>query len=382
MFFGSSGQVRVLFDASKAEMASNADWVIDADKHNLSGGESNPQAIPSPAQSGVTSSTSETYWDGGISAWGIECVKHGMKVETLPASGKITWGDTANNAQDLSRYDIFIVDEPNAQFSTSEKSAIIEFVKNGGGLMMVADHDGSDRDNDGWDSPHSWNDLMSSNKVQKNPFGINFNLVNLTETSSKLAGLATNDTILHGTQGNVKSFAYHNGTTINIDTSANKTAEAVLYSSSGSGFKSAMVARAHYGKGRIVAIGDSSPTDDGTGDSGDKLYDGWDEASDGTLLVNATLWLAGNTTVTRIHEASLAKPEIRLFPNPAQSCLNISGLSMPFRYTILNQEGKIMQEDFCREGVINMNLSINGLYIIKIYTEEYVFAKTFLFQPR
>jgi len=63
---------KVLFDATKAQMAGNADWVIDADTHNIgtgssgamvsgSGSESNPQRYPNPAASGITASTAETY---------------------------------------------------------------------------------------------------------------------------------------------------------------------------------------------------------------------------------------------------------------------------------------------------------------------------------
>ncbi|MFN8362170.1 MAG: hypothetical protein U0T85_00385 [Cloacibacterium normanense] len=88
VFLSTNAQIKILFDATKAEMAGNADWVIDAD--SKSGGESNPQRIPTPAQSGITASTSETYWNGGISAWAIDLVKHGYFVETLPYDGRIT----------------------------------------------------------------------------------------------------------------------------------------------------------------------------------------------------------------------------------------------------------------------------------------------------
>ena len=60
-------QVKVLFDASKAETAGNADWTIDADQHNLGfnngpavtgqGNESNPQRYPTPPQAGITAAT-------------------------------------------------------------------------------------------------------------------------------------------------------------------------------------------------------------------------------------------------------------------------------------------------------------------------------------
>ena len=184
--FSSNGQVRILFDATKAESASNADWVIDADQHNLDwyspigvntgGNESNAQRIPTPAQSTITSSTPETYWAGSLSAWGIDCVKQGYNVETLPYGGHITYND-ANNVQDLSNYKVFIIDEPNIRFTAAEQTAILQFVQNGGGLFMVSDHDQSDRNSDGWDSPNIWNDFMGSHS---NPFGITFDLLNIS----------------------------------------------------------------------------------------------------------------------------------------------------------------------------------------------------------
>ena len=83
-------QNKILFNATKAEMCSNADWIIDADVHNIyfsssthlpyasgSGGQSNPQRIPTPAQSGVTSTTAETFWDGALSALAVDCAKQG-----------------------------------------------------------------------------------------------------------------------------------------------------------------------------------------------------------------------------------------------------------------------------------------------------------------
>ncbi|HEY4151408.1 MAG TPA: hypothetical protein VGM41_20860, partial [Chitinophagaceae bacterium] len=49
------GGKKFLFDATKAETAGNADWVIDEDG-------STPQRIPTPAQSTITASTAETFW--------------------------------------------------------------------------------------------------------------------------------------------------------------------------------------------------------------------------------------------------------------------------------------------------------------------------------
>ncbi|MEI6749854.1 MAG: hypothetical protein WCM93_11900 [Bacteroidota bacterium] len=110
-------QIKILFDATKAETAGNADWVIDANQHNLGwnpnaelngGDESNAQQFPSPAQNGINSSTSETYWQGGISNWGIDCVKQGYSVESLPYNGIITYNNSGN-PPDLSKYQLFVV---------------------------------------------------------------------------------------------------------------------------------------------------------------------------------------------------------------------------------------------------------------------------------
>ena len=53
-----------------------------------------------------------------------------------------------------------ILPEPNIRYTTAERSAIQAFVKNGGGLFLIADHGNSDRNNDTWASPEIMNDLM------------------------------------------------------------------------------------------------------------------------------------------------------------------------------------------------------------------------------
>ncbi|MGZ5503837.1 MAG: hypothetical protein ACXWGY_04175, partial [Chthoniobacterales bacterium] len=82
LFAGKAFAASFLFDATHAETAGNADWVIDED--------SSPQRFPTPDQSTVTASTVETYWKGAISSWGIALVKRGHHVETLPSGVAIT----------------------------------------------------------------------------------------------------------------------------------------------------------------------------------------------------------------------------------------------------------------------------------------------------
>ncbi|MFT4152601.1 hypothetical protein [Parafilimonas sp.] len=273
---------RFLFDNTKSETAGNADWVIDED-NNLA------KRLPTPPQENINALTPETYWTGALSSWGIALVKQKQQVETLQEGGHITYGDS-KNAQDLLHYDVFIIDEPNIRFSDNEKTAIVSFVQNGGGLFMIADHDHSDRNNDGWDSPAIWNDLMNNNPVQKDPFGFSIYLTNISQRSSNIT--ADTNLIMQGPQGKVTALQFNNGTTITLTSPA---AKGLFWMNNYPQNKiRAMAAYSTYGKGRIVVVGDSSPADDGSGAKGNKLHDGWDAVgnSHSTFFINASLWLA------------------------------------------------------------------------------------------
>lgn len=279
----STGGKKFLFDASHAETAGNADWVLDVDGGVV-------PRYPTPAASGITASTSETYWTAGLSSWGVALVKLGNSVENLPSGTAITYGNTSN-PQDLANYNVFVVDEPNTLFSAAEKTAILTFVKNGGGLFMISDHDVSDRNNDGEDSPAIWNDLMTNNSVQANPFGYSIALTNISETSSNVLASSTN-VILHGSQGNVSQLKFSNGATI-TKTSGSQAVPLVWQGSSAQGNSNIMCASSTFGTGRVFVITDSSPADDGTGSPGNTVYPGWTEiASHAPLHMNASLWLA------------------------------------------------------------------------------------------
>ncbi len=320
--------IKILFDATKAETAGNADWVIDADQHNLGysngpavvgqGNESNAQIVPAPVQTGINQSTPETYWKGALSAWGIDLVKKGYSVETLPYNGTISYGNSGN-AQDLSNYKVFIVCEPNIVFTSAEKSAILHFVQNGGGLFMVSDHTVSDRNNDGWDSPAIWNDLMTNNTIANDPFGMTFDLANFSETTTNIPALP-NDPLLNGVMGTPVEAMWSNGTSITMNPQHNASIVGVVYKNgSAFGNSNVMVAHGTYGNGRFVAFGDSSPCDDGTGDSNDQLYNGWTQDANGNhelLIMNASIWLASSPA----NGINLADqyPPVSFFPNPFQ----------------------------------------------------------------
>ena len=334
--FSIKAQNKILFDATKAEMAGSADWVIDADSHNIffsssthlpytstGTGQSNPQRLPIPAQSTVTSSTLETYWEGSLSAMAIDCVKQGYTVETLPYNSQITYGNSAN-VQDLSNYKVFVVDEPNISFSATEKTAIINFVANGGGLMMISDHTISDRNNDGIDSPAAWNDLLTSNTVLNNPFGISFDLVNISGSSTAVASLTSTSpyySILHGPIGNPSQVLWTNGTTMTLNTTANSSVKGLVFKSGSSttGTTNVMVAAATYQSGKVFAMGDSSPLDDGTGDPGDTLYNGYTSDASGNhriLLLNAIIWMMTPNLTT--NDFTFDESHFTIAPNPTQ----------------------------------------------------------------
>ncbi len=277
------GGKKFLFDATHAETAGNADWVLDVDGGVV-------PRFPTPAASGITSSTSETYWTGAVSAWGVALVKLGNSVENLPVGTAITYGNAAN-PQDLANYSVFVVDEPNTLFTAAEKAAIVTFVKNGGGLFMISDHTISDRNNDGYDSPAIWNDLMTNNSVQANPFGFSIDLTNISETTSNVLASSTNP-ILNGSQGAVTQLKYSNGATI-TQTSGSVATPLIWRTTSTQGSTNIMCASSTYGTGRVVVVADSSPADDGTGSPGNTVYPGWTEiASHAKLHLNASLWLA------------------------------------------------------------------------------------------
>ena len=280
----STGGKKFLFDAGHAETAGNADWVI-------MGVNNAAPRYPSPAQSGITSSTPESYWTGALSSWGVALVKLGNSVESLPQGVAITYGNTSN-PQDLANYNVYVVDEPNTLFTASEKAAIVRFVQNGGGLFMISDHNISDRNGDGFDSPAIWNDLMSNNGVQANPFGFSIELTNFSETSTNVSTVAS--PVLNGTQGTVHQLVFNNGASVAVNSSA---AQGLIWKSSVSKGSSTgiMCASSTFGTGRVVVVSDSSPADDGTGEPGNNLFPGWAGEANGDharLHLNASLWLA------------------------------------------------------------------------------------------
>ncbi|MCD4654403.1 GldG family protein [bacterium] len=75
------------------------------------------------------------------------------------------YNDGLITSQILADIDLLIIPEPNIRYSSEEIDAIRRFVSFGGSLFMIADHGGSDRNFDGWDSWH-WLPIVTSGETR------------------------------------------------------------------------------------------------------------------------------------------------------------------------------------------------------------------------
>ena len=278
---------RVLFDNTKAETAGNADWIISTSQPDPLGQNGNP--------------TSETSWTGALSAWGVALQRTGSySLKTLPAGNTITYG--GSGTLDLKNFDVFVMPEPNVLLSTAEKTAIMKFVQAGGGFFLIVDHTGSDRNNDGEDSVEIANDLLTNNGVDNtSPFGFSIDSNDIS-SENPVAISSTSDPVINGPYGRVTGSIIRDGSTQTLNKTANSSVKGLVWrtGSSQTGNTGAFFTTSTFGSGRVAVWGDSSPIDDGTGQSGNTLYDGWNDTA-GTnrqLALNATEWLAGTGTTT------------------------------------------------------------------------------------
>ncbi|MFJ5214673.1 hydrolase [Streptomyces sp. NPDC088354] len=273
---------RVLFDNAHAETAGNADWVIGTSQPDPLGEDATPSA--------------ETDWTGALSSWGVALQRTGAyALKTLPSGGSITYG--TSSATDLKNFDTFVLPEPNVLLTTAEKTAVMKFVQAGGGLFLVSDHTGADRNNDGEDAVEVINDLMSNNSVDStDPFGFSVDTLSIASDYPKAITDSTN-AVLHGSFGTVSKSLIASGTTATLKPADNSSVKGLLYRTGYSGTTGAFFATSTFGSGRVAFWGDSSPIDDGTGASGNTLYDGWNDsgATNAALALNATEWLSGAT---------------------------------------------------------------------------------------
>ncbi len=275
LWINSAYAYKYLFDYTKEETAGNADWIVDGD-----------YPYPSPANP-----TSETSWDRALSSWGYRLYIRNDTIVTLPPTDSITYGN-ASHTLDLSNFDVFVMDEPQDPLSVSEIQAILSFVRNGGGFFMISDHNISDRNNNGWDSPRVFNAAFEDS------FGVHYDTTG--DANNSISASFTNvstdagDSIIHGVAGDVDTFGYWSGTVLQLNTAINSTLQGHIWVDGEAQNSTVNVVffTGRYGNGKIAGFGDSSPCDDGTGDPGDNIYDNWHDYADSTAILNASIWLA------------------------------------------------------------------------------------------
>jgi hypothetical protein len=236
----------VLFDLSKHEASGNADWRID----------------------------------GGYSSWADELRRQGFEPRSIT--------DKSISSRTLLEANVLVIPEPQNPFSDTERQAILEFVQRGGGLLMIADHRDSDRDNDGWDSPevfNGWDGKTPSdapNEYRKSldaalTFGLSFSFA----SSFRDPVITIKPVASHSITDGLPSAGIYVGTSTEGGTP--------LLGANGKTY----LAVNEIGKGRVLGYGDSSAFSDGTFSDGTKSkYNNWVNLSNARLAINAVKWLA------------------------------------------------------------------------------------------
>ena len=128
------------------------------------------------------------------------------------------------------------------------------------------------------------------------PFGITAAYQNISsEDTANLGSGAATHPVVAGAWGTANKSILRGATTFTLSTSANPAAKCLLYRAgvSNTGSTGCFIAVSSFGSGRVILWGDSSPVDDGTGQSGNTLYDGWNDpaGTDAEWALNGTDWL-------------------------------------------------------------------------------------------
>ncbi len=321
---GTANAKKVLFDNTHGQTAGAADWVID----------------------------------GAFSDFGNALANDGYYVTELRKTTPITYND-------LSQYDVFVIGEANIPYKTSEQTAMVQYVQNGGSIFFISDHYNADRNKNRWDASEVFNgyrrgawsdpaqgmiteernsaamqDVASSDWLGQN-FGVRFRY---NAIGNVTANQIVDPSQSFGITSGVSTVAMHAGSTLAI-TDPNKAKGIVYLPATTSAWANAVdqgvyegggidegpfAAIAKVGTGKAAFIGDSSPVEDATPKylreetgSSKTTYDGFKEQNDSTLLVNMVNWLAQKESYTKLSDVTglqLDQPTSLLtMENPATS---------------------------------------------------------------
>ncbi len=309
----------ILFDhAHDQDAGSDGNWRID---------DNFPFPLPAnPSQ--------ESDWSGQLSAWAYELylADHTLRSNTTPL-----------DASQLADVDLLVIVEPQNPFSSNEIEAVADYVFNGGSLFVVANHNGSDRNGNGWDSASIFGGY-SEPHIQTPPhddpetfcgarFGLHFHVKD--EGDNSITGTFTNvDTdpsnpIIHGPAGDVSAVIYHVGNVMSLWPAANPHLNDVaghIWKDGDTGNPEVNVAAwSRYGSGKVMGYGDSSSCADGTGS--EPHANNWLEAGGNNreFFLNATWWLLSDAaTPVGAGDQPRLPVDLRTCPNPFNPVTTIS----------------------------------------------------------
>ena len=151
---------------------------------------------------------------------------------------------------------------------------------------------------------------------QDTAFGFVFNKQDYSPVSKNVNSSLTNS-IIHGPMGTSPGMQWSSGTTERLFPVKNPTVTGDVFSGS-IGDTGVMFGHGRYGSGKFCFEGDSSPTDDGTGNSSCSLYTdftGDPNDEEEITIVNATIWLATDL-ITSVNNISVIPMKFEVYPNP------------------------------------------------------------------
>ena len=244
----------VLYDDTHGQTAENADWII----------------------TGAYSDMADMLEENGFRLTNLSEVSQTKKfTKTI-----------------LDQYDAIILAEPNDPYSDEECKFFQEYVKNGGGIFIIGDHGNADRNKNGWDAVRAFNEFCPT-------FGFKFKGDIIYE--APIAGTANTK---HPAMFGFRGVGVWAGSSFDI--LDEKLATGLINSRKS---KAPYMVASEYGNGRVFAIGDSSPFDDGVG-SGEakKLHDSYDSFmySHPQIAYNAMMWVTGQNPDKRIPSRKVA----------------------------------------------------------------------------
>ena len=294
----------VLFDhAHDQDAGSNGNWRVD-----------NNHPEPYPADP-----NNESDWSGQLSTWGYELYQAGHTIRS---------NTTALSAALLSDVDLLVIPEPQNPFTAAEIEAVRQFVFEGGSLFFITDHNSSDRNNNGWDSPSIFGGYSQPHITEPVGndtetfcgalFGLHVHVKD--EGNNGISGSYTNvnsdptNPVIQGDCGEVTGVYYHVGNVMSLWPDANPHLSEVgglISKDSGSPH---LAAWSRYGQGKVVGYGDSSSMADGTGSESHE--NNWTDASHREFFLNASAWLlAGGVSAVDATPMALGV-SVRAYPNP------------------------------------------------------------------